>query len=588
MKSLKRVLVLVIAAICVMPLKAQIVRWLIPADYDKIQIMYNGMYRVEKNGKEGIFNQNGKEILPTKYDHISQFKDGYALLFDTIENKLLGYVDEKGTVTHLEKRNYHVTSGYPYFSDGQLLVTKGIYYYFIKAATGEEKGPFAEAKPFFDGYASISKFENPNKLTEDTYRTLITAEKCEEYSFPNPIDKSDINYLSSASDGKVLVFMKKKAYELDCDSNIVRTLYSDMVKNKNTIVTAIDKNIKIIKDEAGNGVLQAKNARLYFDRYERLSKMEFHNDSIIFNLTRIKAPKYQSHIAPFHDIETNTYGLQFDGITILPPQFQVVGLTKEKEAIVTKNGKMGVLVVETNQNFTFRINDNNDIGFRHDKYISTLVTTMPAYIDSKTASVECLTEGCQLRLETRNNISNTEIGSISYNCEFSIPRDISETVKNFPYKFKVKYDGLESVDYVVNVGAWYVKNLSVDIENLAQTQNLQDSTITVNFNIKVNDLDNIYFRNVKVFTDNINCPLIKCDNLNETEYMAIIKGSISNNVTCTIQIQEGNCPIVSQSFMLKKLESKKAETTKKKSTTDSSSKKKITPKPKPQPKILDF
>lgn len=586
MKDFMRIIGLWMVAVCSIPMKAQIVRWLIPANYDKIQIMYNGMYRVEKDGKKGIFNQNGKEILPTEYDYISQFKDGYALLFDTDENGLVGYVDEKGTVTDLKKKGYHVTSGYPYFSNGQLLVMKGNYYYFIKATTGEEKGPFAEARPFFDGYASVSKFENPDKLTEDTYPTLITAENCEEYSFPNQIDKSDINYLSSASNGKVLVFMKRKAYELDCDSNTVRSLYSDLVKNKNTMITATNKHIVITKDEIGDGVLQTKNARLYFDRYERLSKMVFRNDSLVFNLVNIKAPEYQSHVAPFHDIESGTYGLQYDGITILPPQFQAVGLTKEKEAIVTKDGKIGVLVVEPNQKMTFRINDNNNIGFIHDKYLSTLITTMPAYIDCKTISVECLTNGCQLLSGTRKDISNPEVSSVSYNCEFSISTDISETVKTFPYKFKVKYDGLESVDYVVNVGAWYVKNISVDMENLTQIQDLRDSTITVHFNIKVNDSEKTYYsKEVKVYTDNIECPLREpLKKITETEFEARIKGTTKNNVTCFIQIQEGNCPIILQPFILKKLEAKKPETPKSKPKPKPQPK----PKPKPQPKTIDF
>lgn len=557
------------------PAKAQVVKWLINPQYDEITIMYNGMYKVKKDGKSGIINQQGKEILPIKYDSITQYKDGYALLYENGYSALTGYVDETGSVTNLKDKGYRITSGYPYFSNGQLLVmSKDNRCYFVNSANGEAKGPFAEAMPFFDGYASVAKYEDPLKPNSDIYHTIITSEKCEEMTFPKDMDKSDINFISSISGKKALVIMKKKAYELNCDYCSYSPIYADSTKNKNSIITALDKNVLLTKDGEGMNVLQTKNACLTFDVFNRLSTIRLHSDTISYKLQNIQPPVFRSPISPFRG--TDTYGLQYNGSTILPPQLQSVGIRNGNAVIVRLEGKDGVLLVEPESKFAFRINDNNDIGFRHDKYESMLVMTMPSQIDSKTARVESLTEGCVLKLETRKNVSNAEISSVSYNCDLNIPANISETVKTFPYKFKVRYDGLESIDYEVNVGAWYVKNLQVDMSSLQQSRNMKDTTITVTFNIKEDVTGGNYYRDVKVVTDDDECPVISLDKISETSYKAIIRGTDEGPVTCSILIQERRCPVITQSFDLALLDYPKKVSQKPKKV-----------KAKPKPKVKD-
>lgn len=561
-----------------LPTHSQVIKWLIEPQYDKIDIMYNGLYLVEKDGKKGIFNREGKEILAIKYDYIAQYKDGYALLFEKGATEVSGYVDEMGNVTNLTERGYQITSGYPYFSNGQLLVmSKDNRYYYVKDETGAEQGPFAEAKPFFDGFASVKKYEDPSKPNSETYCTIVTAEKCEEFTFPKDMDKSDINFISSISDGKALVIMKKKAYELDCTYNSYSPIYADTLKNKSSIVTAFDKNILLQSLGIDENVLNTKNASLTFDRFNRLSNIRFREDSISYKLKNIEAPTFESLLSAFRG-QDGTYGLQYKNNTILPPQLQSVGIKNRDDAIASLNGKSGVLRIEPESNFTFRINDNNDMGFRHDKFESTLVMTMPSHIDSKTAKVESLTEGCVLKQETRKNVNNAEISSVSYDCNLNIPQNISETVTTFTYKFKVKYDGLETIDYEVNVGAWYIKNLQVDLSSLQQERNNRDSTITVRFNIKEDVSGGNYYRDVKVITDDDECPVLSLDKESETSYKALIKGTEEGPVTCSILIQERRCPVISQSFDLLLLEYPKS-----KQKAQTVQKKKVT-KPKPTPK----
>lgn len=573
-----------------MTANAQIIRWLIKPNYDNISLMYNGMYQVEKEGKKGIVNREGKVILPLEYDSIAQFKDGYALLIAKENSQLLGYVDEFGNITNLKDRGFTAIADHPYFSNGQLLVMRAYQYFFVRGDNAREFGPFADALPFFDGYASVKKYKDITKQNDNVYCTLVLPDSCQEIHFSNNVDVNDINFISSVNKDHALVIMKKKAYEMDCRNSVMSPIYTDPSKAKNTWVTAFDKDVFLAQDASGGGYLQCKNAEMFFDKYRRLSKLKYATDTLNYALSYFKSPNITSTLSAFGDNASNAYGLNFKGQPILPAQLQWVGQLKDNEAIVKLGTKMGVLVVDQDKNFEFIVNNGNSMGFRHDKYESTMVMNMPTHIDSKSTSVESLSDGCRLKKETRKDNSNFETSSVSYDCDFSIPTDISESEKTFEYWFKVKYDALVSIPYSVNIGAWYVKNMGVNMENLTQETNLSDSTVTVKFNIEVDTSDGDHPKDVKVVTGYPDrYPVISTIKLSETSYETIIKGSEYSNIPCTIILQERRCPPIRQSFYLNKLtyarrqQSTSSAAPKKKKKTVSKPAKKAEPK-----KDLDF
>jgi hypothetical protein len=52
---------------------------------------------VKKNGKQTIIDLNGKEIIPFKYDFISEFYDGVAVVSLFVNNRMLsGIIDKSG------------------------------------------------------------------------------------------------------------------------------------------------------------------------------------------------------------------------------------------------------------------------------------------------------------------------------------------------------------------------------------------------------------------------------------------------------------------------------------------------------------
>jgi len=50
-------------------------REVIPVKYDTISDFKRGLAKVKLDGKWGIINENGKEIIPPKYDDVMSFKD---------------------------------------------------------------------------------------------------------------------------------------------------------------------------------------------------------------------------------------------------------------------------------------------------------------------------------------------------------------------------------------------------------------------------------------------------------------------------------------------------------------------------------
>lgn len=53
----------------------------------------NGYARVGLDGKEGVINETGKEIVPIKYDKVFNFENGYARVRLNYKE---GFVDKTG------------------------------------------------------------------------------------------------------------------------------------------------------------------------------------------------------------------------------------------------------------------------------------------------------------------------------------------------------------------------------------------------------------------------------------------------------------------------------------------------------------
>ena len=78
----KRVLLFTFCAIIsVGDILSQTVQWAVRPTSAQLE-GYGNFLKVRKNGKCGLINHNNQEIVPARYDSITAFRDGYALVLN--------------------------------------------------------------------------------------------------------------------------------------------------------------------------------------------------------------------------------------------------------------------------------------------------------------------------------------------------------------------------------------------------------------------------------------------------------------------------------------------------------------------------
>lgn len=87
--------------------------------YEYIDVFYNGLAIVKKDGKWGMINKLGKEIVEAKYDYINPYSCGFARI---VKDGKVGFLDNN----FKEAVSPSFTHAYP-FKDGLALVNKSYY-----------------------------------------------------------------------------------------------------------------------------------------------------------------------------------------------------------------------------------------------------------------------------------------------------------------------------------------------------------------------------------------------------------------------------------------------------------------------------
>lgn len=149
--------------LCIFPheLKAETAQWLLEATYSSIIRMKNGFFKVKSGVRTGVFNQEGRELVPTSADSITDFSNGCALVLKVSDSKyrLISILHEDGTLVSIPFENEWYAGEYAFFSDGLLPVcTRKGKYGFIDAEGKEKiKFEYGSVRPFCEGIAAVSK-----------------------------------------------------------------------------------------------------------------------------------------------------------------------------------------------------------------------------------------------------------------------------------------------------------------------------------------------------------------------------------------------------------------------------------------------
>jgi len=114
--------------------------------------------------KYGFINPKGKVVIPLKYEKVSDFNEGYAVVLNS-NNELL-IIDKKGIETLIKNKNYDASfsSLSPFvFSEGLCAVTIDKKYGFINTK-GEEVIPCEYEKPVVPKNADLRTVKNEPKF----------------------------------------------------------------------------------------------------------------------------------------------------------------------------------------------------------------------------------------------------------------------------------------------------------------------------------------------------------------------------------------------------------------------------------------
>lgn len=166
MRTRSNIFLLVLFVCLSMTVSAQTVVWqLPPTDYSQITRYFKDIYQVEKNGKIGLIHSDGKVIVPTVCERITDFCNHIALVVSMEGNDELihGFLTDRGNYIPLSQK-YYTLKGQEFFSDGMLSVKndRGKVGYLDeqgREALGFD-GKYDKIKPFSEGYAAVFKNKN--------------------------------------------------------------------------------------------------------------------------------------------------------------------------------------------------------------------------------------------------------------------------------------------------------------------------------------------------------------------------------------------------------------------------------------------
>lgn len=519
---------------------AQVPRWNLHPKYDSIEMLGNGYYLVSNNGKYGMMNASEKEIVPLQYDKVSPFNSNAALLYKG--GRFVGYMSDEGRVKEYAAGLYEVAEQ-PSFYDGCLLVSNINGYFFLRASDDEIFGPFTGAMPFTEGYAIVKVPKNPKKVLGGDYTIQVLSAKSGKLVSLNlgEYDIDDIDFISSVSNGKSIIVLKKRFHEYDFTKNMLTPIHSDgNTTNKKSRVVANERPVNVISGEDGF-LVQFKMGQMTFDKLMRLTSITYAGQAKKdIGVPQVVKEEKKSPIQSKAFPGTDLLGLNYNGKEILSAQFEKVSLLWNNEALVMTGGKYGVVTVDPNHNCRFVLNDNMAIGFEHKTATTSVKVVCPPYMKPSLMTLNSEDENCHINIDTRKENSNVETSVLSYQCSMNIPDEIGLEKSSTNTKFALNYDGLKLTSKMLSFDTWYVNNYTVQILKHAIEGSALNMEILVN-NSALGGKN--FFRDVAVEAeDSVKCHITK---ITEEMYQARFYGWKDGTLRFSVDITEDGCPTLS-------------------------------------------
>lgn len=524
---------------------AQVAKWVIHPSYDHIRMLGDGYYIVSQNDKYGILDATEKEIVPLQYDSISPFNSHMGLLFN--DGKCIGYTSDKGEVHDFSVHHYKLGS-MSRFSDGYLAVYNPTGYWYVRAEDGSAVGPYAYASPFCEGYAWVRVPKSMKHIFDGGYTYDVISAKTgqpAELALGEDFDKEDIDFVSSSSNGKSIIVLKKRFYEYDYKTATLTPLSTDGdLENKKSRVMANDRPVKVNTEEKGYSII-FKQGMMTFDHLMRLTGIGYTGQpSRQIAVQQDEVPDPKSSIKAIVYNGTDLMGLQCEGKEVLPAQFEDVVKVWDNEAQVKQKGKYGVVNIDPKASCRFVLNEGLDIGFEHKTAKSSIKVVCPPYMTLSLMTLSSEDDNCVINIDTRRENVNVETAVLSYETTHNIPEEIGLERTPSTVKFSLNYDGLKFSPAIIPYKKWYINNYAVQM----LSHQISGSVLTAEIIIRnTGQRDGMnYFRDVNIEAeDSVICTFSK---MTEELYSARMFGWSHSTVRFNVDITEDGCPTISYPF----------------------------------------
>ena len=527
-------------------LQAQIPMWVIHPNYDKIKPLNSGNYVVSKNGKQGMLNAQEKEILPIKYDKVDFFSGDMGLLYS--DSKFVGYTNDKGEVKDVANMGYktHILDR---FSDGYLAVKNPSGYYYLSSKSDTPIGPYSEACPFSEGYAWVKVPSSAKHVLDGNFTfDVLSADTGKPTTLAlGDYDKEDIDFISSSSNGKCIIVLKKRFFEYNYRTETLTPLSTDGdPDNKKSRVTANERPVNV-NYEGDRFSIQFKQGHMTFDPLMRLTGITYSGQPTqTFEVPQPPVLTMQSAISPATFEGTPLLGLKYLGKDVLSAQFDAVDRRWDDYALVKQNGRYGVVKFDPSHTCRFTLNGNKNIGFEHRSINTDIKVTCPPYMQLKLMTLSCLDDNCTVSIDTRKENTNVETATLSYDCTMEIPEEIGLEQTKKKARFAINYDGLKFVPAEIPFNTWYINNYTVQLLSHQLSGNVLTAELRVT-NTGQHDGVN-YFRDVNIEAeDSVVCSFSK---VTEEMYTAHLSDFKDNIVRFSVDITEDGCPTISYPFSI--------------------------------------
>ena len=298
----KKALLLIIGVSFAMTASAQTARWLVRPQYDDINQLSNSVFKCKTNDKVQLVDINGKEILTSPVDSVTNFSEGFALTLVKSSNKfkIKGIVDEKGIITQVSGEYF--ANQYSFFS-GELVSVVGES---GKSGYLNNRGvlvipcQYRFARPFVKGWASVEPAKKKKQtIYIDPQRNKLKIRGSKQ---------GDVVMGSSFNqEGKALI-----AYYGD-DNAVIDT--------EGKVVRKYDRNGDFVPIRAYDFSFDESGKDFKPDPFPQL---RFDSEISTFTSGQLKGYKKGEQV-------------------VLPPQFSGAGQFVNGCAIVSQNNKFGIV-----------------------------------------------------------------------------------------------------------------------------------------------------------------------------------------------------------------------------------------------------